>query len=76
MKTLLISIFLIPLSFTATANADYQDEISLITARLQEFSTGDAGMNDPERFFEIVKMTYEYSMLSFPEFATYVGDPT
>ena len=49
MKPLLISIFMLLLSFTATANADYQDEINSMTARLPVLSTSDAGMNDSGR---------------------------
>ena len=42
---------------------------------MQELAGTDTGLTDSERFAEIVDLTYEYTMLSFPEFATYLGDP-
>ena len=74
MKKLII-ILLLLLSFSTLSFGNYQDEIKALTSRMQVFAESDAGMSDSARFSEIVKMTYEYSMLSYPEFATYVGDP-
>jgi len=42
---------------------------------MQVLSGSDTGLTDSERFQELVGMTYEYTMLSFPEFATFLGDP-
>ena len=70
-----IFILLLLFSFCSLSFANYQDEIKALTSRLQLFAESDAGLNDSERFAEIVKMTYEYTMLSYPEFATYLGDP-
>jgi uncharacterized protein (DUF885 family) len=69
-----IFILLLLFSFCSLSFANYQDEIKALTSRLQLFAESDAGLNDSERFAEIVKMTYEYTMLSYPEFATYLGD--
>ena len=70
-----IFILLLLFGFCSLSFANYQDEIKALTSRLQLFAESDAGLNDSERFAEIVKMTYEYTMLSYPEFATYLGDP-
>ena len=66
---------LLLLSFSSTVLADYQDEIEVLTTRMQVLSGSDTGLTDSERFQELVGMTYEYTMLSFPEFATFLGDP-
>ena len=72
-KFIIISLLL--LGFSSASFGDYHDEIKAITARMQEFASSDAGLSDSERFAEIVKMTYDYTMLNYPEFATYLGDP-
>jgi len=72
-KILFISLLL--LSFSAVSFADYQDEIKAITTRMQVFADSDASLDDAERFAAIVKMTYDYTILNYPEFATYLGDP-
>ena len=71
----IIFISLLLLSFSSVSFADYQDEIKAITARMQVFADSDASLGDAERFAEIVKMTYDYTILNYPEFATYLGDP-
>ena len=72
-KIILIAVLL--LSFSATVFGDYQDELKALTVRMHELAGAETGLNDSERFSEIVDLTYEYTMLSFPEFATYLGDP-
>ncbi len=72
-KIVLIAVLL--LSFSSTAFCDYQDELKTLTVRMQELAGTETGLTDSERFSEIVDLTYEYTMLSFPEFATYLGDP-
>ncbi len=72
-KILFIALLL--LSFSSIAVCDYKEEIETLTARMQELAGSKTGLSDSERFEEIVGMTYEYTMLSFPEFATYLGDP-
>jgi uncharacterized protein (DUF885 family) len=71
----LILITLLLLSFSSIAFCDYKDEINTLTTRMQELAGAETGLSDSERFEEIIGITYEYSMLSFPEFATYLGDP-
>jgi uncharacterized protein (DUF885 family) len=71
----LILITLLLLSFSSITFCDYKDEINTLTARMQELAGAETGLSDSERFEEIIGITYEYSMLSFPEFATYLGDP-
>ena len=72
-KIILMTVIL--LSFSSAAFCDYQDELTSVTNRMQELAGTDTGLTDSERFAEIVDLTYEYTMLSFPEFATYLGDP-
>jgi uncharacterized protein (DUF885 family) len=71
----IIFISLLLLGFSLSTFGDYQDEIKALTMRLQELSGSKTGLNDSERFKEIVDLTYDYTMLSHPEFATYLGDP-
>ena len=71
----IIFIALLLLSCSSIAVCDYKDEINTLTVRMQELAGSKTGLSDSERFEEIVDMTYEYTMLSFPEFATYLGDP-
>jgi len=61
--------------FSSIAVCDYNDEIKALTVRMQELAGPETGLSDSERFEEIVGMTYEYAMLSNPEFATFLGDP-
>ena len=64
------------LQFLATlAIADHKDEIGALTARIQQLESGETGLNDSERFNELLDATYEYTMLSHPETATRLGDP-
>jgi len=72
-KIIIISLLL--LSFSSGSFADYQDEIKALNVRMGELSGAETGLRDSERFQEIVDITYDYTMLSFPEYATYLGDP-
>ena len=63
------------LCFAVSANADYKDELNALNSRMQELAGSKTGLSDSQRFDEIVDMTYEYTMLSYPEFATFLGDP-
>ena len=72
-KIIIVSLLLV--SFSTGSFGNYQDEIKALTARMQELSGDKTGLNDSERFKEIVDMTYDYTMLSHPEYATYLGDP-
>jgi uncharacterized protein (DUF885 family) len=74
MKKIIITLMLL-MSFSSVSLGDYQDDINGLTARLQELSEGITGLSDSERFQEMVGIAYEYTMLSFPEFATFLGDP-
>ncbi len=72
-KIIIVSLLLV--SFSTGSFGDYQDEIKVLNARMQELSGDKTGLSDSERFKEIVDMTYDYTMLSHPEYATYLGDP-
>lgn len=75
MKKLIVTAVLVFFGFSTLTFADYRDDILTLTKRMQELSGNGTGLNDSQRFDEIVNLTYEYTMLSFPEFATYLGDP-
>ena len=74
MKKIVIVLLLL-LGFSTGSFSDYRDEIKALTERMQELSSGKSDLSDSERFKEIVDMTYDYTMLSYPEYATYLGDP-
>jgi uncharacterized protein (DUF885 family) len=71
----LILITILLLSFSSIAVCDYTDEIKALTVRMHELAGSETGLSDSERFEEIAGITYEYTMLSYPEFATFLGDP-
>ncbi len=75
MKTYVFSLSLLLTLFSPLVMADYQDEIDTITARVIELGGEGTGKTDSDRFNELVEISYEYTMLSYPEFATYLGDP-
>jgi len=72
-KIILITLLL--LSFSSAVFCDYQDEINALVARMQILAGNESGLSDSERFAEITGITYEYTMLSHPEYATFLGDP-
>jgi len=71
----IVFIALLLVSLSSIAFSDYNDEITALNTRLQELTGSETGLSDSQRFEEIVGMTYEYTMLSYPEFATFLGDP-
>jgi uncharacterized protein (DUF885 family) len=74
MKNIVVVLVLI-LGFSGTSFGDYRDEIDTLRARMEVLGGDGSGLTDSERFNELVGLTYEYSMLRFPEFATFLGDP-
>ncbi len=75
MKNMILTISLVLLLNSPLAKADFQDDINQLTARVQELAESDAGLSGSERFKELVDISYDYTMLSYPEYATYLGDP-
>jgi len=75
MKRISLIIVLVSLFAISLANADYRNEIKVLTDRVQELANSKAGLSDSERFQELIDITYEYTMLNYPEFATFLGDP-
>lgn len=71
-KIVLIAVLL--LSFSSTAFCDYQDEVKTLVARMQELTGSETGLSDSERFQEIVALAYDFTMLTGPEFASFLGD--
>ena len=70
-----IIVLMMLLGFSFGTCADYKAELATLNARIGELAGVETGLNDSERFKEIIGITYDYSMLSYPEFATYLGDP-
>jgi uncharacterized protein (DUF885 family) len=60
---------------TPQAWSDYRQDIQQLVDRMTELAGDDTGLDDSQRFGEIVSTSYDYSMLSYPEFATFRGDP-
>ena len=75
MKKLVCAFTLVMLLSSVSVSADYKDELATLTARVGELTGSDAGLTDSERFNELIEISYEYTMLSYPEFATFLGDP-
>jgi len=75
MKTIILKISLLLVLLAPLANADYKDELAVLDARFQELADSKTGSSDSDRFQELVQMAYDYTILSHPEFATYLGDP-
>ena len=75
MKNHFLAIGLSFLIFTPLVAADYKDEISVLSSRVQELTDAESSSSDSQRFNELVEIGYEYTILSYPEFATYLGDP-
>ncbi len=75
MKKMIILIGLLLVCPVSLIQADFHDEINTLTARTQELAGLETGLSDSERFGELVQISYDYSMLSYPEFASYLGDP-
>ena len=75
MKKILLMLTFALLYFAPFANADYKDDLDMLNTRMQELAGSETGLTDSQRFNEIIDMAYEYTMLSYPEFATFLGDP-
>ena len=74
MKKFVFAVMLL-VGFSSGAMGDYRDDIDVLTKRMQALAGSETGLSDSERFNEIVDITYNYTMLASPEFATYLGDP-
>ena len=55
--------------------AESQAEIQALVDRMAGLAGDESGLDDAQRLAEIIDISYDYTMLSFPEFATYRGDP-
>ncbi len=72
----IISVLSLLLIFTSSAlMADYQNDIKNLTDRVIKLADENTEQTDSERFNELVEIAYEYTILNFPEFASYLGDP-
>lgn len=75
MNTIKIAVSIFLICLMSAVQAGYQDDVEKLNLRMAEITANEAMQSDAERYNEIVKMTYEYTMLQHPEFATYLGDP-
>jgi len=74
MKKTLLAIILLS-SLPLSLHADYRDEVQSLVARIAQIGAGEAGLDDSTRLAELISISYDYTMLNFPEFATFRGDP-
>ena len=75
MNTIVLRFALLLVVVSPLANSDYKEDIAVLTNRTQELADSEADLSSSQRFQELVEISYEYTMLSYPEFATYLGDP-
>ena len=75
MKKVFTAVVLSLVLLSSTAIADYKDEIQSLVDRTVELTGSATGLNDSERLAELITISYDYTMLANPEFATYLGDP-
>ncbi|MDX1460122.1 MAG: hypothetical protein R3348_03620, partial [Xanthomonadales bacterium] len=55
--------------------ASEADSIELLMQQVQSLIENEQGMTDAQRFEALVDISYDYTVLSSPEFATFRGDP-
>jgi uncharacterized protein (DUF885 family) len=75
MKTILPVLCMTLWCSAGTAFADYREDIRALVDRVAAMADDDTGLSASERFAEVVQISYDYSMLTYPEFATFQGDP-
>ena len=75
MQKIIAFILFVLLGFSQAVYADYKDEIKGLTDRIMELGVEKTEISDSDRFNEVVKIGYEYTILNHPEFASYLGDP-
>ncbi len=60
----------------AAAAFDYEAERQAILDRLGKLAENPEGLGESERLAAFIELYFDYSMLEFPEFASYIGHPT
>jgi uncharacterized protein (DUF885 family) len=60
---------------TQMALGDYRDDVEALLEKTRALTENAAGEADAERFGALVGISYDYTMLNSPEYATYLGDP-
>jgi len=74
MKKLAIFLLLALALYAPSAWSDYQQDVQKLVERISELAGEETGLSDQQRFDELVAISYDYTMLTFPEFATIRGD--
>ncbi len=70
-NTLVLSMLLL----AAPLWADYKADVEALVDQVKVLTSNEAGQTDSQRFQSLTDLSYEYAMVSFPEFATFLGDP-
>jgi uncharacterized protein (DUF885 family) len=73
-KTLSAALLALALT-SASAWPDYRDDIQELVDRVTGLSSSETGLSDSEQLAELIDISFDYTMLNFPEFATFRGDP-
>ena len=68
---LILACLLLP----SAAMADWRSETRALMDQVAAVSAASADGDDAARFATLVEASHDYFMLSYPEFATYHGDP-
>ena len=70
-----IALISVCLLLPIAAMSDWRDETRTLMDQVAAVSAAPAGEDEAARFNSLVEASHDYFMLSYPEFATYRGDP-
>ncbi len=65
---------LLLIAAAGTIQADYQDDIRSAVGEIKQLSATD-NLSASEKLDRFIELSYDYFMLTSPEFATFLGDP-
>jgi uncharacterized protein (DUF885 family) len=74
MKKLILIAFCL-IFIPAILHADWRAEIKAIDAEIAALAANEQGLDDLNRLRRYYELSYDMSMLEYPEFATWKGDP-
>ncbi len=75
MRRRLVTGLILLLAVSLAAAADIAAQRNDLMNRLEEVRTNSRGRSEVERLQDYIDGSFEYAMLEFPEFATYIGHP-
>jgi uncharacterized protein (DUF885 family) len=71
-----LALALLALAASTPATAfDYSAERGALMKRLAAIERGEGGLSEADRLQAFIDLQFEYVMLEYPEFATYIGHP-